>query len=538
MASHPTDEREGEGTVGTILRLKLHLMANIFRRNVWQAVGLGLGLLYGLGVAAAACIVLVFLRTVDAPAQLRDVLTVVGAIVVVGFAVVSLLFGVDDTLDPRKFALFGIPNRRLSISLAVAALLGAPGVALVFVMSSTVVTWSRGPGEIVIAIICALCAIATCVLVSRLAAGIAGLLLATRRARELTGVLAVLLFVVLSPGAAFFATLDWRHATWEVLSDLAAIVGWTPVGAAFAAPGDAASGNWGLATARCLIALATVALLWFGWERLVARMLVTPQREAASRNYRGVGWFDRTTNGPTGAIAARSLSYWLRDARYWMSLVMIPVVPVLVVIPLLLAGLGAQWLALVPVPFLAVFMGWSMHNDTAYDSTAIWLHIASGVRGVADRVGRVIPMLVAGVIVIGIGASVTGLVLNDWRAIPGLIGVSAAALFGSLGIGCYLSAQFPYPVSKPGDSPFQQPQSTGALMALVQVGVMLGTGIVALPAGVFLLLGVTTGVTSWHLIGLAAGTVGGLAVLAAGIWLGGRVFERRGPEILQAAIRA
>lgn len=524
--------------MGTILRLKLHLLVNIFRRNVWQAIGLGVGLLYGLGVAVATCLVLIFLRTIDHVAEIRDALTVVGAIVVVGFVVVSLLFGVDDTLDPRKFALFGIPNRGLAISLAVAALLGAPGISLILVMSGTVVTWSRGPGVVAIAVVCALCAIATCVLASRVAAGLAGLLLATRRARELTGVLAVFLLVVLSPGAAYLASVDWEHTAWQVLGELSRIVGWTPIGAAFAAPGDAASGAWGVAAGRVVVALATVALLWFGWERLVARMLVTPQREAASRNYRGVGWFDRTTNGPTGAIAARSLSYWLRDARYWMSLVMIPVVPLLVLVPLILAGVGVQWLALVPVPFLAVFMGWSMHNDTAYDSTAIWLHVASGVQGVADRFGRIVPMLAAGVIVIGLGASMTGLVLNDWRPIPGLIGVSAAALFGSLGIGCYLSALFPYPVSKPGDSPFQQPQSSGALMALVQVGVMLGTGIVALPAAIFLLLGTTTGVASWHLVALAAGTVAGILVLIAGIWLGGRVFERRGPEILQAAIRA
>ena len=45
----------------------------------------------------------------------------------------------------------------------------------------------------------------------------------------------------------------------------------------------------------------------------------------------------------------------------------------------------------------ACFLGWSLHNDVAYDRTAIWLHVASGVRGVADRVGRLVPVLIVGI---------------------------------------------------------------------------------------------------------------------------------------------
>ena len=50
--------------------------------------------------------------------------------------------------------------------------------------------------------------------------------------------------------------------------------------------------------------------------------------------------------------------------------------------PLLIAGVPLEIVALVPVPFVALFLGWLPHNDLAYDSTAVWMHIASGVRGV------------------------------------------------------------------------------------------------------------------------------------------------------------
>ena len=37
-----------------------------------------------------------------------------------------------------------------------------------------------------------------------------------------------------------------------------------------------------------------------------------------------LGWFDVLGSSRTGAIAARSITYWLRDPRYQASLVAVP----------------------------------------------------------------------------------------------------------------------------------------------------------------------------------------------------------------------
>ena len=115
--------------------------------------------------------------------------------------------------------------------------------------------------------------------------------------------------------------------------------------------------------------------------------------------------------------------------------------------------------------------------------------------------------------------------------------MSTALLFGGLGIGSITSARFPYPAAKPGDSPFQQPQSTGAVTALVQSITMFGSILVALPALVLGGLGFFIDPV-WYTASFAAGTVLGVIVLVGGILLGGRVFDRRGPEMLAAALRA
>ncbi|WP_448005215.1 hypothetical protein [Agromyces bauzanensis] len=523
--------------VAQFLRLKLRLLANIFRRSPWQVVGIVVGLVYGVGAATLLFISLVGLRFIDDVAVIRDVFIVAGGATLVGFVVFPLVFGVDDTMDPRRFALFGVPKRTLAVGLAVSAMIGIPAIALAVVLTGTVVTWSRGVGETIIAILGAGLAFGTCLLLARVATSIASVLLATRRAREVSGVLGILLVVLLSPIIVVLISIDWARSGLDVLESIAGVLGWTPLGAAFAAPGDAAAGDWGAALLKLMIAIATLGALWFAWEAVVAKVLVSPGREASAKNYRGIGWFDRMPHTATGAVAARSITYWFRDARYWVSMLMIPVVPVLVLVPLGLAGIPLAYTALVPVPLMCLLLGWSLHNDTAFDSTAIWLHVASGVRGAADRAGRLVPVLITGALVIGLGSAVTVFVLDDWRLLPSIIGVSTALLFAGLGVGSIASARFPYPAVKPGDSPFQQPQSTGAITALVQSITMLGSLLVALPAIAFAALGLFVD-ASWHTASFAAGVGLGLLVLVVGIWLGGRVFERRGPEILAAAMRA
>ena len=523
--------------VAQFLRLKLRLLRNIFRRSAWQVVGITVGLVYGLGAAVAVFALLAGLRGSDDVAFVRDALVVAGSAVVVGFLLVPLVFGVDDTMDPRRFALFGVPDRTLALGLALAAAIGVPAMALAIALAGSVATWSRGVVETLLALISAALAFATCLLAARLTAGIGGLLLETRRAREVGGVIGVLLVVMAAPVLVALATVDWASSGRDVLAAISGALSLTPLGAAFSVPGDAAAGAWGAAVLKLAIAAATVWFAWLGWERLVAKMLVTPGREAAPRSYHGLGWFGRMPNGATGAIAARSITYWFRDARYWVSLVMVPVTPILVIVPLAIAGVPMGYLGLIPVPLICLLLGWSLHNDTAYDSTAVWLHVASGVRGVADRIGRLVPVLISGILVIGLGSAVTVFVLDDWRLLPSLLGVSTVLLLAGLGIGSITSAALPYPVVKPGDSPFQQPQSSGTVTALVQSFAMLGALVVAAPAIVFAALGILVD-PGWHLASLAAGVGLGLLVLALGVLVGGRVFGRRGPEILQAAVRA
>ncbi|WP_431198181.1 hypothetical protein [Leifsonia xyli] len=285
-------------------------MGNAFRRTPWQVFGLVIGLLYGGFITVLVVGSLIAARAVADTAATHSVVVVIGSVVVAGFALLPLLFGVDDTLDPREFSLFGIPNRTLATGLLLAGLLGIPSLVLIVCSAATVVTWSQNPGTVLIALVAAVVVVLTCVLASRVTTAIAHAMLSTRRSREAGGVIGILLLVLVAPVLLLLVTVDWGRDGLGALGGFARWLAWTPLGAAWSAPGAAAQGQWGAALLQLLIALATLGLLWLGWVALVARVIASPEREARSKAYHGLGWFDRLPGGPTAAIAARSMTYW------------------------------------------------------------------------------------------------------------------------------------------------------------------------------------------------------------------------------------
>lgn len=520
--------------VAQLLRLRLQLLANGFRRSAWQVIGIVVGTAAGIAVVVLVGSGLIALRF--APDELtRNLLVIVGSFVVLGFVLLPLVFGIDDDMDPRRFALVGLKPRELTNGLLFAALVSVPSVVILILCGFTVATWSRGPIPAVLAVISATVAVATCVLAARVMTALASLLLSTRRSRELTGVIGALVLVLIAPAVILLSSVDWTRDGAAALGDAADVVSWTPFGAVWSVPGDAAMGDVTSALLKLLIAVVTAALLWIAWNRLVAHMLVTPQREPAAKTYGGMGWFDVLPGRPASVIAARSMSYWARDSRYLVSILIIPIVPVIMILPFLVVGVPLQTLSLLPLPVMAIFLGWSLHNDLAFDSTAIWLHLVSGVRGYADRIGRMFPVLLIGIPLVVVGSMVSMHFYGDWAALPSMLGVSSALFLGGVGLSSYISARLPYPAALPGDSPFQQPQSSGTLAGLSQSLGLIGSLLVAAPALYFAWLGITQD-PSLHLYALISGVGAGVLAVIVGVWAGGRVFDRRGPEIMAFAL--
>ncbi|MFC8598082.1 hypothetical protein [Isoptericola sp. NPDC057191] len=523
--------------VAQLVRLKLTLLANTFRRSVWQTIGLVVASLYGLGVLVLVLVGAVAGGAAD-PELTGQVVTVVGALVVLAWWLVPVLaFGVDATLDPRRFVTFAIPRRTMLVGLALGGLVSVPAAVTTLGALGVSLAWWRNPAALVAALVGGVLATALCVVGSRATTTALAPLLDSRRYREVLAVVAVVPLVLIGPAFGWLAggfegTADAAGGPGAVLGPLAQVVGWTPLGAPWALPSAVHDGAWMLALARLLIALGTLALAWVVWDRALARELVTPRGGGAASAAKGLGWFGRLPATPTGAVAARAATYWLRDPRYAASVAMVPLVPLVLLVVGLGNGMGGAFL-LVMAPLAAWLLGFGISNDIGYDNTAFALHVATGTPGRADRWGRVLPVLVGGVPLTVAFALVGCAVAGRWDALPALLGLTAGTLGAALGISSAVSARLVYPVPKPGDSPFKTPQ--GATMAtmvaqLAAMGIIFAVCVPTLALAVPAIL-LPQAALGWAALGV--GLVTGALVLLLGVRWGARTYDRRLPELLQ-----
>src|SRR5690606_26841957 len=291
-------------------------------------------------------------------------------------------------------------------------------------------------------------------LASRVSSGIASYLLSSRRARDVSGIVVVLLLALSVPALVVSALVDWDRYLLPVIRSIASVAQWTPLGAAWSMPGQAALEHPDRALIQLGIAVATVGVLWLAWMLVVRVMLTRPQRAAVPRVYVGLGLIARFPARPGWAVAARSFSYWLRDSRYGVGLAIVPIVPILICVALAFAGVPGEVIAWLPVTIVCLFLGWTVHNDVAHDNTAFWLHVAAGIDGAADRLGRLAPPLAIGLPVAVFGSVITVALTGDWMSLPSMLGLSVGVLLIGLGISSLTSARFAYPAVRPGDSPF------------------------------------------------------------------------------------
>lgn len=515
-----------------LLRLRLALLVGAARGSGGHSARMLGGLALLVAATVAACWALLTLR--DASTGVSLVVTVLGgSAVTLGFALAPLIGAADDPLDPRRFALLGLSRSRLTAALAAVGLVSVPTLALTALAVCAAIVWVEQGAPVVVAVAGAALGILTCSLLARVCMAVAALFLRDRRSRELSGVFLLAVLVVVVPVGVFLASLEWRGAVPPQLLEAVTALARTPVGAAWALAGLVASGD-GDAWIAAVVAVGTVVLLGLGWAWAVSRLLGTTERPSTGRERGGIGWFGVAPGTPGGAIAARSLVYWFGDRRYLVNALVIPVAAAITAVPLLVAGVPPEIVALVPVPFAALFLGWLPHNDVAYDSTAVWMHITSGVRGISDRVGRLVPVLLVGVPLLAVAIPVAVLLHGRWAMLPVVAGVCASLFFAGLGLSSVSSVLAPYAVSRPGESPFQQPQRTSSGGAIAQTVVMigaLGAGVPALWWGWLALQGDAEAATTalWGGLGI------GLGVLVVGVAIGSAVFERRGGRLMEFA---
>ena len=510
--------------------LKWHILVNTLTRSTWILVGTVLGGLYALSILAMLLGGMFFLGS--EPLEVVTAASVLGGTtVLLGWWVVPVLTSkADATLDPARLGLFPLSTPGVLAGQVVGAVIGIPGILTVIALVGWLFCWRSSLLAVVAAALCAALAALLAFTGARCAAALAARLAKGRRSTEIVSVLSLLLVVLLAPIITSVATGVER--VWDRLPGWAAVLSWTPLGAVWAVPGDVAQGHWGAALLRLLIVLATLVALVVAARFALDRALGDAAGGAAratGRSVVGIGLLDRFPSAPWGAVAARCLTYWLRDPRYSASLLTVPAMGAAL---WFMSGEGGTAMWLLP-PLVALLMSYSISADISYDNTAFSLHLLAPVPGWADRLGRVVAMLIVTTPLLLIVTALWLARVQRWDALPAMLGVCLALLLCGAGLVSVVSARYTYPTPPPGASPLKTPQGFTLLNLVVQFVTMGLIVVLALPSIVALFVFLGSGAALWGWIAVAVALAEGAALLWIGVRLGGKWLDARGPEMLQ-----
>lgn len=488
-------------------------------------------LLFGL-LAVAVAIALAWLPgwMLHTPTE-RAAAEVVLAAIVLGTAAFVPFFANRGHVEPRQFGPFPARPASIAAALLVTSPVTWPALWLIVWLVAASVLQDEHGAPLWARILAPVLTFLLALVAAQFASALSKFLVPAQRSGTLRAVGVLLLLAVL-PVGVFAVTQALGTPGSSLTVDTAETLGYTPFGASAAGLALVGSGATNSALLHFAIAAAMILLvgvLWFPLVRASLERIDRPIDRAVART--GLGWFERVPSKPAWVIGARALSYWARDPRYRVGLIAIPFAPIVMLVALWIAGVH-EAIAFVPLPVILLLFGWSIHNDVATDSTAIWMHVASGTRGRHDRAGRLLPVMLFGIPLAVIGSSVTVTIVGDWRVLPAVLGMNLAVLLSASGVASVFSARMPYPTTRPGDSPFAQPVIGGSGAGAAQVLSMLCTVLFALPPVLVAADAIESPGLTENAFALVFGVVYGLVILLAGVLIGGRIFDRAGPELI------
>ncbi|MFI6758119.1 ABC transporter permease [Micromonospora sp. NPDC050417] len=542
---HPVSARH-------FVRLKLRMMANSFRGQGWRIAIFLSGIVIGGWFAASGFILLALPGLLDSPQMAGIAGGLGGALLVIGWLLLPLIFfGVDETLDPARFALLPLSRRTLLTGLLAAALIGVPAAATLLATAGLVLSsWALGGW--VAGLFAALGIVAgllLCVTASRAVTSAFANMLRSRKVRDLAAILLAVCAALLGPLQVAVLSAAER-ADWDQLAVIARVLSWTPVAAPYTIGLDVADGRaWAVPLKLLITAVAIGALLRWWSASLESAMLGTVNVDAAAQAQpvtggsasaqlfpRVLGWLPRDRYG---ALVAREARYWWRDTRRRANLITFAVVGIFVPVTVNLGsegltsgsvGLGASpVLVSLSMVFVGVVAAVTPANQFGWDGSAYAANVIAGVPGRLELRARVVAfsLYVAPLLV------VIAVILAFFRREPGWIGVLAGSLFAAYGSGLavtlYVSILSPYALPE-STNPFAMNSGAGvAKSAQVLLAMVIGS-VLALPMVVATALFGDV----WLWLALPVGLAYGLGALAVGIRLAGDELDRRMPELLVA----
>ncbi|SCL15559.1 ABC transporter permease [Micromonospora inyonensis] len=537
------------------VRLKLRVMGNNFRGQGWRVALFVGGVIAGLWFGGTGFFLLAAPGLAGESRYALMTAAFGGGLLVLGWLLLPLVFfGVDETLDPARFALLPLSRRTLVTGLFAAALVSVPAVATLLATTGLVVTAGAlgGPAAAVAAAVGVVAGLLLCVAASRAITSAFATMLRSRRVRDLAAVLLAALAALLGP-LQLVVLAAVQDADWDRLAGVARVVGWTPLGAPWTLGIDVAEGRAWTVPVKLLITVAAVGGLLLWWSRSLESAMVGAARSGPARTRRGpvggavaqlfpraVGWSRRDR---FGALVARECRYWWRDARRRANLITIAVVGIFVPVMVNAGGItfstgeGAELTTPGSSPvtvsismiFVGVLASVTLANQFGFDGSAYAANVVAGVPGRLELRARMTAFTVYVLPMLAVVAVLLAVLLGR----PAWLGLMAGSLFAAYGVGLaingYVSILGAYSLPETSN-PFAVNSGAGIAKGLLTLLSMLVSTVTAVPMVVAAaLLG-----DAWLWLAAPLGLGYGLGAALLGAYLAGDVLDHRMPELLTA----
>ncbi|MDQ2699635.1 MAG: transporter, partial [Actinomycetota bacterium] len=149
-----------------------------------------------------------------------------------------------------------------------------------------------------------------------------------------------------------------------------------------------------------------------------------------------------------------------------------------------------------------------------------------------DRLGRVVALatfavpvtLLVGIVCVGVA--------GRWDLLLPMLGLSVGALLTGFGVASVASVAFLVQVPAPGENPFKSKPGGGIGLMLSMFVTWTVLGLLMIPELVLAIIALVTGDVLFGVLSIVVALVLGSAIAVIGITVGGRMFDRRGPELL------
>lgn len=527
------------------VRLKLRVTGNSLHGQAWRVTLFVFGVLFAAGSAFSGYLLFAVPALLDDAQVAGATASLGGALLMLGWLFLPLVFfGVDETLDPARFALLPLGRRTLLGGLFAASLAGIPAVASLLGTLGIVNAAAAlgGPVAGLVALVGVLLGLMLCVAVSRAVTSAFATALRSRRARDLAAVLLAVVAALLGP-LQLAAAAGARQADWSGFARAAEIVSWTPLGAPWTLGQSVATGQYWAVPVKLLLTLACLVGLLRWWEASLESAMLGTTGDTKGRDSTTVSGGPVTQLFPRllpwlprnrfGALVAREVHYWWRETRRRASLITFTVIGVFLPVTVSLSGgstddIGSG-LGNGAVVFVGVLAALSLANQFGFESNAYAANMIAGVPGRTELHTRVLGYSTYLAPLLLLISAVVGVVLGHPGGVPGLFGGLVAAYGTGLAVVLPVSVLGAYALPDTSN-PFAISSGAGLTKGLLSMGALIVAWVGCLPmVGLTVLLG-----DAWVWWGLPIGLAYGTVAYLIGVQVAGSLLDRRMPELLAA----